>query len=152
MFTHIPKRLNKLTGKMQAVTSDDAFQCQFDVGDDVMTSMNISTTNAFGRGSRIEVYGEDGALFLRENDTLLGGKIGDETGLSQLALPEKYSQYKVNGDHYLVPPFKALLTDFYSGINKGSSPNPNFEDAVKVQKCIDAINVSNTKKRWINID
>ena len=73
-------------------------------------------------------------------------------GLQLLPHPSTGAHYKANRDHYLVPAFKSLLTDFYSGVKKGSSPHPNFKDGVKVQRCIEAIIDSDDKKRWINVD
>ena len=150
--THIPKRLNKLTGKMQKVSADDAFTCLFDVGDGILSSMKISTTTAFGRGARIEAYGSEGTLILTENDKIYGAKVGDEGNLKHLPIPANHQLEKLNGDHYLVPPLTSLLNDFASGVKRGSSPHPNFEDGLKVQQILDGIKESNRRNRWISID
>lgn len=151
-FTHIPKRLNKLTGKMQKVSTDDAFVALFDVGDGILSTMKISTTTAFGKGARIEAYGSEGALILTENGSILGGKVGDDLGLKKLKIPQKLKLERQNGDHYLLPPFKALLNDFAKGVRRGTSPHPNFDDGLKTQLVLERIKESDQKNRWIDID
>lgn len=146
---HIKKRLNKLTGKMGKVTADDAFVCQFDVGDEILCNMKISSTSPFGKGSRIEAYGSEGSLILLENDQIIGGKIGEDRELKHIPITDKFQMPTANGEHYLIPAFTGLLIDFANGVTRGSSPHPNFHDGLKIQKCMQAIDDSAEKKKWI---
>ncbi|OLS27949.1 MAG: hypothetical protein HeimC2_09770, partial [Candidatus Heimdallarchaeota archaeon LC_2] len=146
---HIKKRLNKQTGKMGSVTADDAFQCQFDVGNEILCSMKISSTSPFGKGSRIEAYGSEGSLILLENNQIIGGKIGEDKELKHIPTLNKFLMPRTNGEHYLIPAFTSLLSDFAHGVARGSSPHPNFKDGLKIQKCMKAIRDSHEKKKWI---
>ncbi|MHA2403420.1 MAG: Gfo/Idh/MocA family protein, partial [Candidatus Kariarchaeaceae archaeon] len=149
---HIPKRLNKFTGKMKKVSSDDSVSCFFDVGNKSQATLKINTTTPFGLGTRIEIYGSEGSLILLQDQTLVGGKVGVDENLKQMNTPIKYIQERKNGEHHLIPPFKALLNDFAMGVKQGSSPHPNFVDGLEIQKVIDAIRESNDKRKWIEVD
>ncbi len=148
---HVPKRLNKLTGKMKKVTADDSFSCLLDVGDSTQVSLKINTTTAYARGIKIEIYGSEGTLLLLDDQTLVGGKIGSDKKLKQLNVPLKYILEKSEGQHDLIPPFKALLSEFAMGVNRGSSPHPNLKDGLKIQEIIDAIRESSEKQKWVDI-
>lgn len=149
---HVPKRLNKFTGKMEKVTSDDSFSCLLDVGEPLQACFKINTTTAFGRGTRIEVYGSEGTLILLEDQTLIGGKVGLDKKLKKINTPLKHLLELKNGEHHLIPPFKSLLSEFVRGVKSGNSPHPNFKDGLKIQKVIDAIRESNNIKKWVEIE
>lgn len=152
---HIKSRLSKKTSKMRKVTADDAFLAQFDLGNDILCSMRLSATAPFGRGSRVEAYGSEGALVMLENNQIIGGKIGEDKEMKRIPLPSKYQSIQIEKarsekTHYLIPAFKGLLDDFANGVSRGSSPHPNFNDALKIQKCLEAILESESKKKWIH--
>jgi predicted dehydrogenase len=148
---NIKSRLNKKSSKMKKVTADDAFSAQFDLGNDTLCSMKLSATSPYGRGSRVEAFGSEGALVLMENNQVYGGKIGEDKELKHIPLPTKYQTLNGDKEHYLIPAFKALLNDFANGVTRGSSPHPNLHDGLKIQKCIDAIIESQKKNKWIYI-
>ncbi|MHA2252106.1 MAG: Gfo/Idh/MocA family protein [Candidatus Kariarchaeaceae archaeon] len=149
---HIPKRLNKLSGKMVKVTADDSFTCLMDIGNSAQAHLKINTTTAYGQGTRIEVYGSEGTLVLLEDQTLIGGKIGSDKNLKQMSIPRRNLLERKNNEHNLLAPFKSLLNDFSMGVKRGSSPHPNFEDGLEIQKVIDAIRQSNDSRSWISIE
>jgi len=150
--THIPKRLNKLTGRMKTVSADDAFISLFDIGQDCLASMNISSTTPFGRGPRIEVFGSEGTLVMLEDQTLIGGKIGEDDELKHLEIPENLRlDLKTDPNHLLVPPFIKLLDEFQKSVKTGRSLHPNFEDGLKVQRVLDAIRQSTKQHKWVDL-
>ncbi|MHA2501893.1 MAG: Gfo/Idh/MocA family protein [Candidatus Kariarchaeaceae archaeon] len=150
--THIPKRLNKLTGKMKKVTADDAFVALFDIGDDQLSTMKISSTTGYGRGPRIEIYGSEGALIMQEDQSLFGGKLGEDEVPTRLEIPEQLKlNMELQDEHILVPPFTRLLDEFQKSIRSGRSLHPNFEDGVRIQQIIEAISTSSSKKKWVEI-
>jgi predicted dehydrogenase len=150
--THIPKRLNKLTGKMKKVTSDDAFVALFNVGSEALASMKISSTTAYGRGPKIEAYGSEGALVMLEDQTLVGGKIGENDKLSRITIPKNLKlNLEMKDEHILVPPFMRLLDDLQKSVKSGRSLHPNFEDGMKIQKIIEGITKSSEDNTWIEI-
>ena len=148
---HIKSRLNKKTSKMKEVTADDSFHAQFDLGNDTLCSMRLSATSPFGKGSRVEAYGSEGALVMLENDQIFGGKIGEDKDMKHIPHPSKFQTIRKENEHYLIPAFKGLLNDFANGVSRGNSPHPNFQDGLKIQKCVDAIIESENKKKWVHI-
>jgi len=151
--TNIPKRLNKMTGRMKTVSADDSFIALFDVGDNVLSTMKISSTSPYGRGPKIEIYGSEGTLMMLEDQSLIGGKLGENKKLQPIEIPAalKLNKYS-DEDHLLVPPFVRLLDEFSKSIKTGRSLHPNFEDGFRIQQILDAIRLSNSKMSWISIE
>jgi len=149
----IPKRLNKMTGRMKKVTSDDSFVSIFDLGQNCLATMNISTTTPFGSGPRVEVFGSEGTLIMLEDQTLIGAKLGEDENFSKLPIPESLKlNLEIDPNHLLVPPFVRLLDEFYKSIKTGRSLHPNFDDGLATQEIIDAIRESSRLKKWIVVD
>ncbi len=137
--THIPKRLNKRTGKMRTVTADDSFSAVIEVSKSTVGTVHVSSVAPFGRGTRIEFHGSDGYLSILEDGKIRGAKLGSDTQ-PQVLVPPKHHQLNPAKDcHPLTTPFLKILELFSSGISKGSSPSPNFHDAHRIQEIIDLI-------------
>lgn len=150
LFTNYTKRFNKATGRMRKVTSDDAFSCRLEIDDQIQCTMNLSSTIGFENGTLIEFHGKEGSLVIRD-EVLTGGKIGESDHLSSIPMPSTLTKYPKQ-PHPLVSPMSALLDDFAKGIFGGVSPHPDFQDALKVERIIDALRKSSKTGKWIGID
>ena len=137
--THIKKRLNKQTGKMRKVTSDDAFTALINVSNQITGTLHVSSVAPFGKGKRIEFHGSDGYLSILEDGKIMGAKLQSDKQPLELEIPRHHQLNQIQDEHPLVPPFLKILDIFASGISKGSSPSPNFEDAHRIQNLMDKI-------------
>ncbi len=149
-YTQIPKRLNNKTGKMKNVTADDAVTVIFDVAN-VQVVLQISTVTSHGEGTVITANGSKGTLVIKEDQRIYGAIIGENATLVPLSIPMKYQLIRLKHHHVLVPSFIKILDELNKGINTGLSHSPNFQDGLKVQTILDAINKSHTKKKYIAI-
>jgi predicted dehydrogenase len=70
--------------------------------------------------------------------------------LQPLATPARYTPFTDPRDHRLMA-FRLLVRDFTRGIEKGTSPSPNFEDGLRCQQVLDAVRESASSGRRIPI-
>lgn len=111
----------------------------------------------FGTGAGIEVYGDAGALVTPQgrgwnppaHGTVLGAQLG-APGFSELAMPERLQPFTDDRDDRLMP-FRLLVREFVAGVAAGTSPSPNFADAVHCQAVLDAARLSSAEGRRVSI-
>lgn len=148
--TQIPKRLDRSTGKMREVNADDSFAAMFDLGSTI-GHLLVSSVSPFGRGVRIEFYGSKGYLSILEDLKIRGAKVGIDDSPKVLELPSHLQLPDVANQPFLVKPFMKLLDEFSSALANGTSPNPNFADAAKLHKIIEAIYLSYEDQKVVKL-
>ena len=126
--------------------TDDTFvfTLQFRNGGMATRSSSFAVTPA--RGARIVVLGDDGTLIAEqpgpnpmEDGVVTGSR--DGSPLQQLETPKEYTPFTDARDHRLMA-FRLLVRDFTSGIERGTSPAPNFIDGLRCQEVLDAVRES----------
>jgi len=112
-------------------------------------------------GNRFEINGEKGSIRwdLENLNNLEVYFTDDEPGIRgyrTINCTEKYHPYAeaywpvghiIGYEHTFIN----LLSDFFNGIEQGSSPRPNFEDGLRNQILLESIEESAAKKVWINV-
>lgn len=155
LFTNIPKRLNKETGRMKKVNSDDAFSCILR-SEKGISNITMNATTPFGAGTIIEAIGSEGTLLIHDDLTLLGGRLVENSQLEPIIIPESYLlQFSNDQDNLinLMAPFYRLLDDFSNSVQQGKPIKnaPTFMDGYRVQIILDAIHLSSKKNQVIEI-
>ena len=107
------------------------------------------------RGARIVVMGEAGTLIAEQpgpNPMEDGIVIASSNGapLAPLPTPSRLTPFTDARDHRLMA-FRLLVRDFTRGIEKGTSPAPNFTDGLRCQQVLDAVRESSQTGRRIRL-
>src|SRR6185436_15892558 len=105
------------------------------------------------RGARIVVMGDAGTLIAEqpgpnpmEDGIVIGSRGG--SALAPLETPKRYLPFTDARDHRLMA-FRLLARDFADGIERGTSPSPNFTDGLRCQEVLDAVRESSRTGRKI---
>ncbi len=149
--TLVERRLNKKSGKMKRVTADDSFSAIFEIGDGATGIVQVSSVSPFGKGTRIEFYGNEGYLGIDEHGRLWGARLSEDEKPHCLEIPHNLSTPKIEGTHPLVGPFMKLLYDFWGAIKMGRSLSPNFNDAYNLQRVLTALQSSSSSGKAMNL-
>jgi predicted dehydrogenase len=114
-----------------------------------IAQLTASAASPFASVSSIELYGDSGALVTPQtggnpppHGPVLGARLG-EAALVELDIPERLRAFSDDRDERLFA-FRLLVRAFKAGIASGTSPSPNFDDAVRVQQVLDAVRRSAT--------
>lgn len=153
LSTNIPRRLNKSTGRMKKVNSDDIFSGILEIDEKTHGTLQMSSISPFGKGLNMEFYGSEGSLVMDSNYKLFGAKLGTNNALEELELPAYFKGLEINikDKNHLVQPMYRLVNELNLAITQGKSLHPNFQDALAVQKVITAFQESTRKKKKIQI-
>jgi predicted dehydrogenase len=142
-----PDRTDAATGSVVQADADDTFAFTLEFEGGVVATMTASSAVSPGQGARITISGTDGVLVATQrgpnpepDGVVLAGKATDRA-LAPLEMPERYRPFEDDRDPRLVA-FRLLVREFERGIRAGTSPAPNFEDALRVQEALDAIRAS----------
>ena len=126
---------------------------QFSSG--VTASVSLCSAALFGSGHRLEVYGDKGALVLRNltSDPVVGFELlhghRDDRALSLIA-HEEPDQYTI-GEDPRVPPVARLVSRFLDSVSGGAAARPSFVDGVRAQELIEAARRSARDKGWVQV-
>lgn len=156
-----------LQGKVESsekgeVTVDDAasFLARFENG-----ALGVFEVSRFSRGNRagnrFEINGEKGSVrwdmenmnnlhvYLEEDDPGLNGF----RTVNCTEVEHPYGRVYWPAGHIIgyEHTFINLLAEMMRGISKGISPNPNFEDGVRNQMVLEAVERSVRTGKWVNI-
>lgn len=149
--------------KMEKVTVDDtsSFLARFVNG----ALGNFETTRFAGgnkAGNRFEINGERGSIRwdLENMNNLEVYFVDDESGLQGFRTINCTEDYHPYADSYWPAghiigyehTFINLMSELMNGIATGTSPTPNFEDGVRNQQVLHAIQQSVETKKWVTVD
>jgi len=128
----------------RTVTSEDAFLAVLDLGNGAEVVFDFTATAKSCTGIYITALGSEGTLMIEGYQRLLASR-GNED-LREVDLPH----LPLTGDAPGLTGFLYFLDELAIGIDKGTSPSPNFEDGLAHQQFIDAVKISNALGTWID--
>ena len=148
-----PDLLDPQDGRPARSETDDTFLFTLGFANGGIATMTASFAATPARGARIAVMGDRGTLIAEQpgpNPMEDGVVIGSRDGspLLPLETPARYLPLKDARDHRLTA-FRLLVRDFNAGIEKGTSPAPNFVDGLRCQEVLDAIRESSESGRTL---
>jgi predicted dehydrogenase len=117
----------------------------------VARGLNEQRVDAFGTAGALSYrLTRDGSRWYRgELSAASGGNfepVRVATGLPRAA--GEGDPLEVTGKATIAP----LLKRFVTGIRKGESPSPSFEDGARAQAVLDAVRASTASGTWMNVD
>lgn len=128
--------------------ADDTFSFTLRFASGVVASMTASRSAAFMDESTISIHGGNGSLVTPQlgfnpppHGVVLGARLGEATGLAELAVPASLQPFSDDRDARLVP-FRLLTREFLRGVEEQTSPAPNFLDGYRCQQVLDAIRIA----------
>jgi predicted dehydrogenase len=150
-----PDVLDPATNQVVKAETDDTFLFTLQFVSGGIATMTASFAATPTRGARIVVMGDAGTLIAEQpgpNPMEDGIVIGSREGvpLQPLETPKHYLPFKDARDHRLMA-FRLLARDFAAGIERRTSPAPNFTDGLRCQEVLDAVRESSRSGRRIDI-
>jgi predicted dehydrogenase len=150
-----PDLLDPETDRVVQAETDDTFQFTLTFASGGIATMIASFAATPTRGAKIAVMGDRGTLIAEQpgpNPMADGIVIASRDGspLRALETPTKYSLPKDDRDHRLAA-FRALVREFNAGIDRHTSPAPNFTDGLRCQQVLDAVNASSDSGRVVKL-
>jgi predicted dehydrogenase len=140
--------------------ADDMLSATFETKSGVLGSIVINVAAPFGTGGRIEIYGSEGTLTITQpfivpsrEDSIVGGRYEDGPGTRPLPIPGNFlaSTNAATSTHSMFESYWPLARVFREGIEAGSSPSPNFDEAFHLQCISDALRESSEVEQVITI-
>jgi predicted dehydrogenase len=140
--------------------ADESMGVVFELANGGWGSLTASVTTPFGQGAVFDMMGTEGTLRLTQNgllplssDTVSGGRFEDGPEIKQLEIPQRFFETLTDDSPKIEPyhAYQAVVRAFAKGIETGTSPEPNFEDAYKLQRITDACREASDSGRWVKI-
>lgn len=139
------------------VTSPDNVLINGRLVNGAVASVHVGNVPWHGSAFRMEVYGTEGTLVATSDqmvqfvDVRLQGARHDDEGLRELTPPARYRWVPET-----VPagvPFHVgqMLQRLAEGIRSGSAVEPDFDDAVKMHRVLDALQRSSDTRGWVTL-
>ena len=155
LLTLRPDLTDAATGQTIKAETDDAFVFTLEFASGGIATMIASFAATPARGARLAVMGDAGTLIAEQpgpNPMEDGVVVASRNGspLQPLPTPSRYTPFTDARDHRLMA-FRMLVREFNDGIARGTSPAPNFTDALRCQEVLDAVRESSGSGRRIGI-
>ncbi|MDP3729520.1 MAG: Gfo/Idh/MocA family oxidoreductase [bacterium] len=139
-------------------TADDICDILITLKDSTPITVSVSSVLPNGRGHWIEVYGEKGSLKAGNSNlkdsvygfTLWHGDISKDTGKA-MPIPTHIPKIKKGLSDGRLATFIKTAEQFIHGIQTHKNPRPSFADGARAQIILQAIQKSNTTRKWIRI-
>ena len=150
-----PDVLDAATNRTVKAETDDTFLFTLRFRNGGVATMVSSFAATPTRGAKIVVMGDNGTLIAEQtgpNPTENGVIVGSQGGsdLKALPTPKRYTPFTDDRDHRLMA-FRLLVREFTSGIERGTSPAPNFTDGLRCQQVLDAVRESSATGRTVTL-
>jgi len=147
--------MDAATNRIVKSETDDTFLFTLQFRNGGVATMTSSFATTPTRGAKIVVMGDNGTLIAEqpgpnpeENGVVVASRGGSP--LQVLETPKKYTPFTDARDHRLMA-FRLLVRDFAAGIERGTSPAPNFTDGLRCQEVLDAIRESSQSGRKVQL-
>jgi predicted dehydrogenase len=131
--------------------ADDSLSATFEMQGGALGTVLISAATPYGRGGRIELYGSDGMLTIKQpyivpspEDEVIGGRYADGLGTRGIPVSQQF-EIELSEERPAYPMLNSywpLARAFKMGIETDSSPSPNFEESYHLQRITDALRES----------
>jgi predicted dehydrogenase len=140
--------------------ADESMAVHFELAGGAWGTLTASMTTPFGQGAIFDMMGSEGTLRLTQNgllplasDTVSGGRFDDGPEVKKLEIPQRFFETVTDESPKPEPyhAYQAVVRAFAKGIQDGTSPEPNFEDAYKLQRITDAVRESSASGGWVKI-
>jgi len=150
-----PDLRDEATGRIVQGDADDTFAFTLTFRNGGMATMISSFAFAPTRGAKIVVMGDGGVLIAEQagpNPADDGVVVASRGGapLAPLPTPPQHRPLTDARDHRLAA-FRLLVRDFNAGIERGTSPAPNFTDGLRCQEVLDAVRESSATGRRVQL-
>ncbi|MDA0352933.1 MAG: Gfo/Idh/MocA family oxidoreductase [Chloroflexi bacterium] len=155
LTTRMPARMDA-DGNPREADTDDSFAVTLLFENGVVASMTASSLVAPSLGARITIAGSRGVLVATqrgpnpEPDGVVRAGGAEDRRLEELPVDPRYVPIVDNRDDRLAS-FRLLVREFERGIREGSSPAPNFDDAVACQEILDAVRAASESGQTIRM-
>ncbi|NCO42436.1 MAG: hypothetical protein COZ06_33925 [Armatimonadetes bacterium CG_4_10_14_3_um_filter_66_18] len=158
--TFIRERPDVRTGELREVNVDDAAAILVEFENGVQGVLHISWVAHKGRTQTVELCGEDGALIFDSNPEgwemgLRGSRRGDE---KRVELPVPPELWEGIDDSTPERGFRSFIEDYpgptrrFLDVILGDEPSaPSFYDGMKAQELIEAAQISDRERRWVEL-
>ena len=147
------------SNETRPVTVDDAYSAQAELEGGVMATFEASRfANGHKNDHTIEIHGSEGSLkFSLERLNELEVLRDDDRGYETILVTDEDDPYV---EHWWPPghvlgwehTFVHENYEFLSAIDSGGEYHPDFEDGLAVQKVLAAIEESDERGEWVNVD
>jgi predicted dehydrogenase len=135
--------------------ADDTFFFTLRFQSGMVAEMVGGRAAPFANDFSISVFGTDGAIVAPQkgisppsHGTIFGARLGTESELQQLTIPERLESFQDERDDRLFA-FRLLVREFCRGIAEGISPSPNFLDGYRCIQVLDAVRESAATRRRV---
>ncbi len=156
MQTFVPERpLLDNSGIGQVDVDDGAnFLARFENG-----AMGTFVSSRYGTGhqnyQRLEVYGEQGALIYSVDDVdhiqvALGPAFVKERVMTSMPVPRRFKSSD-ESSHFARQNRPGIIHAFIEAILDDKEMQPNFEDGLRNQEILEAIEISAHERRWVDL-
>jgi predicted dehydrogenase len=147
MRAQYPERTNA-EGDAVSTDTDDTFSVTVEFANGGWGSLIGTSAAPFGEGAGLEIFGSQGSIATPQplplafnpppDGKVYGAQFGnDATERVELPMPERHRPFDDDRDHRLMA-FRLMVRNFVRGIEEGTSPAPNFDDAYRIQQVLDA--------------
>jgi predicted dehydrogenase len=150
-----PDVTDAATNRIVKAETDDTFVFTLEFTNGGLATMIASFAATPARGAKIVVMGDSGTLVAEqpgpnpmENGVVVGSREGSP--LRDLETPKNYTPFTDDRDHRLMA-FRLLVRDFTAGIERGTSPAPNFTDGLRCQEVLDGVRESSGSGRTVKL-
>jgi predicted dehydrogenase len=135
---------------LAAVDADDNFAILLKFANGAIATVHYSATAVHDPVDQIILSGSEGMLVVGSDGRLFGARRRET--LSELPLPDRLSVHDGEFDHPLVQPTILLMREWASAIRTGVAHSPSFDDGVKIQEILDAVQRSSQQGRWVDVN
>jgi predicted dehydrogenase len=159
LHTFVDERPVEGEDETRPVTVDDAYSAQAELDGDVMATFEASRfANGHKNDHAIEIHGSEGSLkFSLERLNELEVLRGDDRGYETVLVTDESDPYVA---HWWPPghvlgwehTFVHEDYEFLSAVEGEVEYHPNFADGLEVQKTLDAIERSDERGEWVEIE
>lgn len=140
--------------------ADESLAVQFELANGAWGSFTASVLTPFGQGATFDLMGSEGTLRITQvgllplgTDTVSGGRFDDGPEIKTLEIPQRFFETITDESPKPEPyhAYQAVVRAFTKGIESGTSPAPNFDDAYQLQRITDAVRESSDRGGWVKI-
>jgi len=141
------------TGEVVPVTAIDTAAFLARLGSGATGTVHVSNACKQGSGFRLEIYGTEGRLLVESAHMVqysparvYGARGNDPT--QELPVPGRLIEITGLSPESQAFQVAQLLRRFIRAVNEGAAFHPNFEDAVRLHRTIEAVVRSSQSGRW----
>jgi predicted dehydrogenase len=147
-------RLRGTPGQHSGAGAETGMIVSLELRSGALVSVSISTDTPWGRGHRIELYGEAGSLRLENlsSDYVRGFSLRHESPQAERGSQEwREAPGEARAEDGRVEAVARLTHRFLDRICGGPAGHPNLEDGYRVQCLIDAARASHASSSWTDV-